>query len=45
MRWARHVERMGKRRGVYRFLVENPEENVPFGRPRHREEANVMMDP
>jgi hypothetical protein len=33
MRWARHVERMGKRRGVYRFLVQTPEEMVPLGDP------------
>jgi len=26
MRWVGHVERMGARRGVYRILVEKPEE-------------------
>jgi hypothetical protein len=33
MRWAGHVERMGKRRGVYRFLVGKPEIKGPFGSP------------
>ena len=34
MRWAGHVARMGKRRGVYRILVGNPEGKRPLGRPR-----------
>ena len=34
MRWAGHVARVGKRRGVYRVLVGNPEEKRPLGRPR-----------
>jgi hypothetical protein len=36
MRWAGHVARMWKRRGVYRVLVGNPERKRPLGRPRHR---------
>jgi len=36
MRWARHVARMGKRRGVYRVLVGRPEGKTLLGRPRHR---------
>jgi hypothetical protein len=36
MRWARHVARMGEGRGVYRILVERPEDKRPLGRPRSR---------
>ena len=32
MRWAGHVARMGKRRGVYRVLVGKPEGKRPLGR-------------
>jgi len=35
---------MGERRGIYRILVEKPEGNRPFGRPRHRWEDNINMD-
>jgi hypothetical protein len=31
MTWARHVERMGNKRGVYKFLVGKPEERVHLG--------------
>jgi len=34
---------MGKRRGVYRFLVGKPEGRRPFGRPRNRWEDNIKM--
>jgi hypothetical protein len=44
MGWAGHVARMGKRRGVYRVLVGNPEGKSPLGRPRHRWEDNIKMD-
>ena len=44
MRWAGHVARMGKRRGVYRVLVRKPEENRLHGRPRRRWEDNIKMD-
>ena len=44
MRWAGHVARMGARRGVYRVLVEKPEENRTLGRPRRRWEDNIKMD-
>jgi hypothetical protein len=43
MRWARHVARMGERRGVYRFLVEKPGEKRPLGRSRYRWEDNIKM--
>ena len=36
MRWAGHVARMGKERGVYRVLVGKPEGKRPLGRPRRR---------
>ena len=34
----------GKRRGVYRVLVGNPEGKRPLGRPMHRWEDNIKMD-
>jgi hypothetical protein len=36
MRWAAHVARMGKGRGVYRVLVGRPEGKRPLRRPRRR---------
>ena len=36
MRWAGHVARMGKRRGIDRVLVGKPERKRPLGRPRLR---------
>jgi hypothetical protein len=44
MRWAGHVARMGRGRGVHRVLVGNPEGKRPLGRPRHRWEDNIKMD-
>jgi hypothetical protein len=44
MRWARHVARMGERRGVYRVFVGNPEGKRLLGRPRRRWENNIKMD-
>jgi hypothetical protein len=44
MWWAGHVARMGKRRGVYRVLVEKPERKRLLGRPRHRWEDNIKID-
>jgi hypothetical protein len=32
---------MGKRRGVYRVLVGNPEGKIPFGRHRCIREDNI----
>jgi hypothetical protein len=34
---------MGKRRGVYRVLVGNPEGKKPLGRPKQRCEDNIKM--
>ena len=36
MRWAGHVECIGERRGVYRFLLWKPEGKSQLGRPRRR---------
>jgi len=44
MRWAGHVARLEKRRGVYRVLVGKPEGKRLLGRPRHRWEYNIKMD-
>jgi len=44
MRWAGHVARMGKRRGVYRVWMGKPEGKRPLGRPRHRWEDNNKVD-
>ena len=44
MRWARHVSRVGERRGVYRVLVGKPEGKRPLGRPRRRWENNIKLD-
>ena len=44
MKWAGHVARMGKRRGVYRVLVGKPEGKKQLGRPRRRWEDNIKMD-
>ena len=41
LRWAGHVARTGKRRGVYRFLVGKPEGKRPLGRPRSRWKDNI----
>jgi hypothetical protein len=43
MRWAGHVARMGKGRGVYRVLVGRTEGRL-LGRPRRRREDNIKMD-
>jgi len=44
MRWAGHVARMGKDRGVHRVLVGKPEGKRPLGRPRRRWEDNIKTD-
>jgi len=44
MRWAGHVARMGKERGVYRVLVGKPEGKRLLGRPRRRWVNNIRMD-
>jgi hypothetical protein len=44
MRWAGHVARMEKGRGVYRVWAGRPEGKRPLGRPRRRWEDNIKMD-
>jgi hypothetical protein len=44
MRWAGHVARMGKERGVHRVLVGKPEGKRSLRRPRRRWEDNIKMD-
>jgi hypothetical protein len=44
VRWAGHVTRMEKGRGVYRVLVGKSERRRPLGRPRPRWEDNIRMD-
>jgi hypothetical protein len=44
MRWAVHVARTGKRRGVYRVFVGEPDGKRPLERPRCRWVDNIKMD-
>ena len=44
LRWAGHVARMRRKRGVYRVLVGKPEGKRPLGRARGRCESNMKMD-
>jgi len=44
MRWAGHVARMGKERGVYRVMVGKPEGKKPLGRRRRRWVDNIRTD-
>jgi hypothetical protein len=44
MRWAGHVARMGKGRGVHSVLVGKPEGRRPMRRPRCIWEDNIKMD-
>jgi hypothetical protein len=44
MRWEGHVSRRGERRGVYRFLVVEPEEKRPLGTSKHRWRDNIKTD-
>jgi hypothetical protein len=44
LRWARHVVRMGERRGAYKALVRKPEGRRPLGRPKRTWEDNIKMD-
>jgi len=44
MRWAGHVARMGKERGLYKFLLGKPEGRRPLGRARRRCVDNIRMD-
>ena len=44
IKWARHVARMGKRRGAYRVLVGKPDGKRPLERRRRRWDDNVKTD-
>ena len=44
IKWAGHVVRMGKRRGVYRVFVGKPLGKRPLGRPRLKWENTIKMD-
>jgi hypothetical protein len=44
LRWAEHVARMGKRRGVYRVLVGKPEGKISLRRTRSRWENTIKID-
>jgi hypothetical protein len=44
MRWAVHVARMEKGRGVHRILVGRPEGKIQLGRPRYRWEDKIKTD-
>jgi hypothetical protein len=44
MRWAGHVERMGKGEMFTGFYLVWPEGKSSLGRPRHRRENNIKID-
>jgi hypothetical protein len=44
MRWAGHVEQMGRKRNPDRILVGKPEGKRPLGRPRRRWVDNIKID-
>jgi hypothetical protein len=44
MRWAAHVEQMGKKRNAYRVLVGKPVGKRPLARPRRNWVDNIKMD-
>jgi hypothetical protein len=44
MRWAGHVERMGKERKLYKALVGKPKGKRLLGRPRRRWGYGIRMD-
>jgi hypothetical protein len=44
MRWAGHVARIGKERGISGVLIGRPEGKRPLGRPRRRWEDNSQLD-
>ena len=44
MRWAGHVERMGRGEACTGFWWKKPERKTPLGRPSCRWEENVTMD-
>ena len=45
MKWVGHIAYVGEKKGVHRVLVGKLEGKRPLGRPRHRQEDNIKMDP
>jgi hypothetical protein len=45
MRWVRYVARKGAKINEYRISVGYPEGKRPLGRPKHRREGNIKVDP
>jgi hypothetical protein len=43
--WTYHVARMEKSMGVFNMLTRKPTEKRLLGRPRHRWEDNICIDP
>jgi hypothetical protein len=44
MRWAAYVTHIGKKRNVYRVLVEKPNVKMPLQGPKYRWEFNMNID-
>ena len=44
-RWARHVVRMEENRSDFKILTGIPTGKRPLGKPRHRWEDNIIVDP
>ena len=45
LRQAGHVARMKESRSTFKILTGQPTGKRPLGRPRHRWEDNIQMDP
>jgi hypothetical protein len=45
MRWAGHAVHIGEKSNAFTLLVGKPEGKRPLGRPKHRWEDNIKMDP
>ena len=44
LRWAGHVARMEEGRSAFKILTGKPKGKRPFGRPRRKWEAYIIMD-
>jgi hypothetical protein len=44
MRYVRYVACLGEMRNAYKILIREPQRETPLGRPRCREEDNIIMD-
>ena len=45
LRWAGHVARLEEGRSIFKILTGTPTEKRTLGRPGHRCEDNIRMDP